>query len=149
MIAHVNFDEVRKGFENVGAKIIDTCLIEIIWADIETHLNNLFDVKLWIKVKKEDDEDDDDDGYKSKAQSESPLTRAIIILRDYYKDFEATLLESQWYDRLNELLCRRVARRYLEMFVNFKKPHKFSNCKLKFFKNCDICSTNVYQTNGL
>jgi hypothetical protein len=55
MIAHVNFEDIKKGFESVGERMVDTCLVESIYADLDPWLNQVFDFKLgaWLKAKKE------------------------------------------------------------------------------------------------
>jgi antitoxin component of RelBE/YafQ-DinJ toxin-antitoxin module len=40
-----------------------------------------------------------------------------------------------WYDRLTEGLAAKIIRRYLELFIAPKKPHKFSNCKKSHIVN--------------
>jgi hypothetical protein len=133
MISHVNFDEVRKGFEQKGEIIVDTCLAEMVWGDVEPLMKELFDMKsgVWLQVKASKDDylnTEEDSDFWSEAQKRSPVTKVVMILRDFFeKYFEKTLLESQWLERLSTLICKRVVKKYLEMFVNLKKPHKFSN----------------------
>ncbi|KAL0490324.1 SEC6 [Acrasis kona] len=127
-ISHVNFQDIKKGFESSGAKIVDTCIVETIWIDAIPFINNLFDPKSWLQVKNERDSYDDEN------QKESPVYKLIRMYEDYFENendgMEQTLLESEWLVRTTNEIARRTCKKYLESLLVPKKPHKFSNSRL-------------------